>query len=65
MNVATILGDNDFTPLTNDFPDIQLNICSANEDVPKIEQYIRTVKDWVRSGYNSLPSQHVPKLVIK
>jgi hypothetical protein len=42
-----------------------LNVCSNGEHVPKVEQYIRTVKEHVRCLYNSVPFQHFPALLIR
>ena len=36
-------------------PEIQFNFCAQNEHVSDVERYIRTVKDRVRSCYNTLP----------
>jgi hypothetical protein len=41
--IAAILSDNEFEPLHEWYP--QLNVCAADEHVPEIERYIRTVKD--------------------
>jgi len=34
---------------------VSMNICAANEHVPEIERYIRTVKERVRSIAATLP----------
>ena len=57
-----ILGDPEFEPIRGTFP--QLNCCAADEHVPDIERYIRTVKDPVRSTYRMLPFKRVPRLVL-
>jgi hypothetical protein len=43
---------------------IHLNTVSAGEHVPEVERYIRTVKEWVRSIYNTHPFQRMPTLLI-
>ena len=50
-----MLADPEFNPLQAIFSDISFNFCSQDEHIPKIEHYIRTVKYWTCSGYNSLP----------
>ena len=57
-----ILGDPEFEPIQATFP--QLNCCAADEHVPAIERYIRTVKDRVWSTYRMLPFKTVPRLVL-
>jgi hypothetical protein len=43
---------------------VTLNITSADEHVGDIERYIRTVKERMRSTYNTLPFTHVPPRVV-
>ena len=43
FHVSVILSDPEFEPIRAAFP--QLNCCAADEHVPDIEQYIRTVKE--------------------
>ena len=62
FRVTMILGDPEFKPICGTFP--QLNCCAADEHVPDIERYIRTVKDRVRSTYRMLPFKRVPRLVL-
>ena len=42
-----------------------LNICSADEHVPEVERFIRTMKEWARCMYHSVPFQRFPALLIK
>jgi hypothetical protein len=42
-----------------------LNICSNAKHIPKIERYIRTVKERAQCMYNSVPFQCFPVLLIK
>jgi len=45
---------------------IKLNICAANEHVPEIERYIRTVKERVRSIATVLPfERYPPRLIVE
>ena len=62
FRVGVILGDPEFEPIRSTFP--QLNCCAADEHVPDIERYIRTVKDRVRSTYRMLPFKRVPRIIL-
>jgi hypothetical protein len=60
----TILADPEFEPLQATFGQVSFNFCAQDEHVPEIEHFIRTVKDRTRSGYNSLPFEHIPCLML-
>jgi len=64
--ITIILGDNEFEPyrgmLASDR--IYLNITSADEHVPEVERYIRTIKERCRAIYNTLPFKKFPALVV-
>jgi hypothetical protein len=60
--VEVILADNEFEPLRPWFP--MLNTCAANEHVPDVERFVRTVKDRTRSMYRMLPYKYLPRLVL-
>ena len=62
FQVTSIMADPEFEPLRAVFP--QLNTCGADEHIPEIERFIRTVKDRVRSVYHSLPYKYVPRLLL-
>jgi hypothetical protein len=62
FRVTTILGHNKFEPLRKWYPN--LSTCTADEHVPEIERYIRTVKDRSCSAYCMLPSKHVPCIML-
>ena len=64
FNVNTVLGDPEFDPLVAEFPGDLINCCAADEHVPEIERYIRTIKDRVRSCYNMLPFERIPRLML-
>ncbi|GAX19421.1 hypothetical protein FisN_4Lu403 [Fistulifera solaris] len=64
LKVVTINADREFAPLETDFPKVTFNFASADEHVPEIERYIRTVKDRVRSRYNTLPFTRIPRLML-
>jgi uncharacterized membrane protein YgcG len=64
FRVTTLLADPEFQPLQEIFAPVSFNLCAQNEHVPEIERYIRTVKDRTRSGYNSLPFERIPRLVL-
>jgi hypothetical protein len=53
FRVTAILADNEFEALRQWYP--SLNTCAADEHVPEIERYIRTVKDRSRSTHRMLP----------
>ena len=62
--VTTTLANPEFELLQAVFGDISFNLCSQDEHVPEIEQYIWTVKDHTRSGYNSLPFERLPHVML-
>ena len=62
LQVTSIMADPEFEPLQAVFP--SLNTCGADEHVPEIERFIRTVKDRVRSVYHSLPYKYIPRLLL-
>ena len=64
FRVRTIPADPEFQPLDGMIPGVTFNFCAQGEHVPDIERYVRTVKDWVRSGYNNLPFSRLPRLVV-
>jgi hypothetical protein len=41
-----------------------LNVVSADEHVPKIERYIRTVKKRTRCIYNTVPFKRMPTTMV-
>jgi hypothetical protein len=43
---------------------IQLNVVSGGKHVPKVECYIRTIKERVRCIFNNMPFARVPALVV-
>jgi hypothetical protein len=57
-------ADMEFESVQNSFHGTTFNLCAQYEHVPEIERYIRTVKDRSRSGYNSLPFEWIPRLVV-
>ena len=62
LSVTVVLADNQFECTRDGLAShgIQLNIASANEHVPEIERCIRTVKERVRSIYNTLNFKKMP-----
>ena len=68
FKVVMALVDGQFESLHGDIADlgIVLNTVSNDEHVPKIERYIRTVKERIQCVYNTLPfCKMPPRLVIK
>jgi hypothetical protein len=64
FHITAIHTDPEFEPLQAVIEHIQFNFCAQNEHVSEIERFIRTVKDRARSGYNSLPSKRIPRLIL-
>ena len=64
FTVDTILADDEFSPLRNEIPGVDVNCCGADEHVPEVERYIRTIKDRARSGYNDLPFEYIPRVIL-
>ena len=62
FRIVSMLADPEFEPIRPEFP--YLNCCAANEHVPDIERYVRTVKDRVRSTYPMLPFKRVPRVML-
>jgi len=52
FKICNILMYRGFVSIRNDLADIgiNLNVASRNEHVPKVERYIRTIKERVRAG---------------
>ena len=68
FKVTTALMDGEFVPLRGGLAEIgvALNETSRDEHVGDIERYIRTIKERMRSIYNTLPFHKVPaRLVIE
>ncbi len=62
------MADNQFESMRGDIADMRalLNIVSADEHVPEIEQYNRTIKGPLRGIYNTLPFKYLsPFFVIE
>ena len=62
--IATTLADPKFEPLQMSFGDISFNFCAQNKHIPDIKCCIRMVKDHTRSGYNSLPFEWIPCIML-
>jgi len=62
FKIKAILADGQFKHIQQiiEQKGIILNTCAANEHVPEIERYIRTVKDRVRSIATTLPFKRYP-----
>jgi hypothetical protein len=64
FKIGTVLADDEFSPLTTLMPTRSFNICGADDHVPEIERFIRTIKDSVRGQYNDLPFSYIPRTVL-
>ena len=62
FRMTSITCDPEFEVLQPSFP--MLNCCTAGKHVPKIERYIRTLKDHTRSVYNVLPFKNLPRVML-
>ena len=60
--IDALLADGEFEAIRPWFP--MLNCCAADEHIPDVERYIRTIKDRARSTYRMLPFRHLPRLMI-
>jgi hypothetical protein len=49
---------------TGGLTSLSFNLCAKEEHVPEIEHYIWTVKDRMQSGYNSLPFECIPCMIV-
>jgi len=68
FRVTTILLDGGFECIRNNLAEmgISLNIMSRNEHVPKVERYIRTIKERVWAIAVSLPfKKYLPRLIME
>jgi Reverse transcriptase (RNA-dependent DNA polymerase) len=66
FNVHTALMDGEFAPLRHYLAEhqVQLNLTSANEHVPRIERQIRVIKERVRATRHTLPFKVIPLLML-
>ena len=62
--IATALADPESEPLQATFGDISFNFCTQNEHIPEIEWYICMVKDHTQSGYNLIPFECIPCIML-
>jgi hypothetical protein len=64
FKVTIVNADPEFAPLQDMFGDISFNVCTQDDHVPEVKEYIRTVKDRACSGYNFLPFEQIPRLMV-
>ena len=62
FEISPILADNEFEAICPEFP--MLNCTAANEHVPEVERFIRTIKDCMQSTYRMLPYKWVPHTML-
>lgn len=60
LKVTTIKADPEFEPLVAVVRDVQFIFSALNDHIPGIKRYIHTIKDRVRSCYNTLPYSRIP-----
>ena len=67
FHITTVHSDGEFTPLQALVAALpggpMINLASANEYVPEIEQKIRVVKEICRTAQHGLPFQRIPRLL--
>ena len=61
FGIHAIFADPEFEALRPSFP--ALDTCGADDHIPEIEHYIRTIKDRTRSAYRMLPFDYIPRLM--
>ena len=66
FRATIIMANNQFESMRGEFADMGaiINVVSRDEHVPEIEQYNRTIKERMRAGYNILPFNHMPPILI-
>jgi hypothetical protein len=66
FKITMVLGDNEFEVLRGELSQIQiqLNTAAADEHVPEIERYNRTIKERCCSIYNTLPYKKIPHIML-
>ena len=64
FTIGSIVADDEFESLEQELPQYSFNIAGADDHVPEIERFIRTIKDSVRAQYNDLPFQYMPKAML-
>jgi Reverse transcriptase (RNA-dependent DNA polymerase) len=64
FRINTILADDEFQAVATLLPRYNFNLCGADEHVPDVERYIRTTKDTIRSAYNDMPFQFIPRIMV-
>jgi hypothetical protein len=66
FSVVQMLVDNEFEPLRGGVAElgIALNTVGADEHVPEVERFIRTIKERTRCYHHSLPFRRVPKRLL-
>jgi hypothetical protein len=62
FTITKLFADPEFEALHPWFP--CLDTCGANDHIPNIERFIRTVKDRSRSTYWMLPFKYIPRIVL-
>ena len=62
FRIRSLFADSEFEPIRPSFP--FLETAGADDHVPTIEWYIRTIKDRARSAWHSMPFHYTPKLLI-
>jgi hypothetical protein len=60
FKVITTLMDNDFAPLRDDLPEVNLNSTATDEHVTEIERHIRVRKERSRAIWSTLPFKRLP-----
>ena len=66
FKVTIIMADNQFESMRGEFANTGaiINMVSRDEHIPKIGRNNRTIKEHVQAGYNILPFNHMPPILI-
>ena len=62
FHIRSLFADSEFESMRPSFP--FLETAGADDHIPTIERYIRTIKDRTRSAWHSMPFLYVPRIII-
>ena len=62
FRIRNLFADAEFEPMRPSFPFLETT--GADDHVPDIERYIRTIKERTRSTWHSMPFEYVPRIIV-
>ena len=62
FRIRNLFADSEFEPIRPSFPFLEMT--GADNHVPDIERYIRTIKERTRSTWHSMPFEYVPRIIV-